>query len=81
MLPSFGGSLLCTMVKLSRKLYYTCLEDAEVRKAIALLLFCKRNTKNSTVMDYSLNKLHKMTGLHIVTLKKRMNTLIYVTRA
>lgn len=63
------------IVKLSRKLHYECLEDAEVRKAIALLLFCKRNTKNSTIMDFSFNKLHNMTGLHYVTLRKRMATL------
>lgn len=71
----FGGFFLSIMVKLSRKLHYECLEDAEVRKAIALLLFCKRNTNNSTIMDFSFNKLHNMTGLHYVTLRKRMATL------
>ena len=39
-------------------------------KAMALLLFCKNRYTSSTVKDYSYNKLHLCTGLHVNTIKE-----------
>lgn len=44
-------------------------------KAMALLLFCKNRYTSSTVKDYSYNKLHLCTGLHVNTIKERIKTL------
>lgn len=48
---------------------------ADVLKAFALALFIKNTIKSSTINDFSYNKLHIITGLHITTLKKRIETL------
>lgn len=63
------------MKKLSRKIYNECIADAKKRKALALLVFCKCKIKSSTITNFSYNKLKSETGLHISTLKKRVQTL------
>lgn len=44
-------------------------------KAIALLLFYKNKYKSSTIKNFTYNKIRKDTGLHISTIKKRIDTL------
>lgn len=50
-------------------------EDKRVTKALALAIFVKNCIKSSTIQNFSYNKLHILTGLHINTLKKRLTTL------
>ena len=54
---------------------YMLYKNQDLRKAFALALFIKLNFVSSDVSHYSLNKLHKLTGLHYQTLKKRLETL------
>ena len=47
---------------------------AEIQKAFALALFI-RYFNNAAIPRFSFNKLHEITGLHVNTLKKRINIL------
>ena len=51
-------------------------KNKSVTKALALAIFVKNRIKSSTIQDFSYNKLHLLTGLHINTLKKRLDVLI-----
>lgn len=58
-----------------RSFIYQLYKNQDLRKAFALALYIKLNFVSSDVSHYSLNKLHKLTGLHYQTLKKRLETL------
>jgi len=47
----------------------------DVCKAFALILYIKSRISSSRIDNFSYNKLHEITGLHAITLRKRMNTL------
>lgn len=63
------------MIKISRKLFNEHIADADAVKAIALLIFVKNHYPTSVVPNFSYYKIKKITGLHINTIKKRLNTL------
>lgn len=63
------------MKKISRKIYQVNVANTKVLKAISLLVFCKKVLPSSTLSNFSYNKLHLITGLHINTLKKRIKIL------
>lgn len=50
-------------------------KQKSVTKALALAIFVKSKIASSTVNDFSYNKLHRLTGAHINTLKKRITIL------
>lgn len=58
-----------------RRTFLWELVDNGLAKAIALLLFYKNRYKSSTVHNFTYNKIHKETNLHITTIKKRIATL------
>lgn len=49
--------------------------NAEVTKALALLLWVKDRYVSSTINNFSYNRLHNLTGLHLNTIRKRIKTL------
>lgn len=63
------------MRKISRKIFNENISDADAVKALALLIFVKIKYPTSVVPNFSYYKLKKATGLHINTIKARMNTL------
>lgn len=63
------------MKKISRKLFNDNLSDTRAIKALALLIFVKTKFKASVVPDFSYYKLSKITGMHIDTVKKRIESL------
>lgn len=63
------------MNKLSRKIFNESVSDSDAIKALALLIFVKIKYPTSVVPNFSFYKLRKVTGLHINTIKARMNTL------
>lgn len=63
------------MKKISRKIFNENISDADAVKALALLIFVKIKYPTSVVPNFSYYKLKKTTGLHISTLKKRIETL------
>lgn len=63
------------MKKISRKIFNDSVSDADAVKALALLIFVKIKYPTSVVPNFSYYKLKKATGLHINTIKARMNTL------
>lgn len=63
------------MKKISRKIFNENISDADAVKALALLIFVKTKFPTSVVPNFSFYKMKKLTGLHINTIKERMNTL------
>jgi len=47
----------------------------KLSKALSLLIAVKQTYKSSTINNYTTDKLHKITGLHANTIKKRIKTL------
>lgn len=47
----------------------------KVRKSLSLTIFVKERFTSSTINNYTIDKLHKLTGLHANTIKKRIKTL------
>jgi DNA-binding MarR family transcriptional regulator len=63
------------MVTLRRNIFNAIPDDKQYVKALALAIFIKRTYKSSMVTNYSIYKLHLLTGLHASTLSKRLRTL------
>lgn len=63
------------MKKISRKIFNENISDADAVKALALLIFVKTKFPTSVVPNFSFYKMKKLTGLHINTIKERINTL------
>ena len=52
------------------------LSDPRLLKAVAFVLFFRhKHGKFSTIKNFTVNKLHEMTGLHSTTIRKRLDTL------
>lgn len=51
-------------------------KNVELRKAVSMSLFLKECNVSSAVHDYSVNKLHLMTGLSAGVIKKRVEILV-----
>lgn len=49
--------------------------NSNIIRAIALLIFVKHINPTSCVINFTLYKLHKLTGLHYTTLRKRLQSL------
>lgn len=49
--------------------------NSQLRKAIAFSLFVKTHTRNSIVKDWSVNKLHDITGISANAIKDRLSIL------
>lgn len=49
--------------------------NTDIARALALSLWVKNRFMSSTINNFSYNKLHLLTGLHINTIKKRISTL------
>lgn len=71
----WGFNFLCAMDRIRRKIFHKMYKNKSVTKALALAIFVKNRIKSSTIQDFSYNKLHLITGLHINTLKKRLDVL------
>ena len=63
------------MDRIRRKIFYKMYKNKSVTKALALAIFVKSKISSSTVNDFSYNKLHRLTGAHINTLKMRIAIL------
>lgn len=63
------------MGSIRRKTYTLLKGRKNVTQAVALALFVKSRIKSSTITNFSYNKLKNLTGLHITTLKKRIDIL------
>lgn len=63
------------MKKISRKIFNENISDADAIKALALLIFVKIKYPTSVVPNFSLYKIKKISGLHISTIRKRIETL------
>ena len=46
--------------------------NSQLRKAIAFSLFVKAHTRNSIVKNWSINKLHDITGVSVNAIKDRL---------
>ena len=72
------------MKAIRRNIFNTISSDKAVVKALALAVFIKRRFQSSTIHNYTVNKLHELTGLHATTIRKRIGTLDelgFITRA
>lgn len=49
--------------------------NSQLRKAIAFSMFVKAHTRNSVVKDWSVNKLHDITGISANAIKDRLSVL------
>lgn len=63
------------MKAIRRNIFNSVSSDKAIVKALALAVFIKRRFQSSTVHNYTVNKLHELTGLHATTIKKRISTL------
>lgn len=63
------------MVTLRRNIFNAIPDDKQYVKAFALAIFIKRNFKSSMVTNFSVHKLHLLTGLHASTIVKRLRVL------
>lgn len=63
------------MNSIKARIFYSAQGNAKIIKALALAIYIKKNYVSSTILNYSLNKLHQITGLSYSSLKKRMQTL------
>lgn len=63
------------MEAIRRNIFNMIPDDKQFVKAFSLAIFIKHKFVSSTVTNFSFNKLHKITGLHSVTLKKRIRVL------
>lgn len=61
-------------MKLRRTILWSSRNDG-LLKAVALSLFFKNRFVSSTVNNFTYNKIKSATGLHITTIKKRIDTL------
>lgn len=61
--------------RISRALYNECIDNTDFVKALAMLIYIKENKKSSVFTKCSYKKISELTGLSIVVVKKRMNTL------
>lgn len=62
-------------MEIRRKILNDMYCDSELRKAIAFSLFIKTRVKSSAVQGWSINKLHKITGVSACAVRKRIDTL------
>lgn len=65
-------------MKVRKSIIHKLNNDAQVRKALALSLYCKDELGIHYVKEFTYNKLHVLTGIHVSTLKKRIRTLMQV---
>ena len=65
-------------MKVRKSIIHKLNNDAQVRKALALSLYCKDELGIHYVKEFTYNKLHVLTGIHVNTLKKRIRTLMEV---
>ena len=63
------------MKSIRRNIFYCIYNDKNIVKALALAVFVKHRIKSSTITNFTIDKLHKLTGLHATTIKKRLKTL------
>lgn len=63
-------------MKIRRTTYYAGIKDKDFVKALSLLCYLKNEFASSVIPDYTLDKIHKITGLHSDTCKKRIKTLV-----
>lgn len=62
-------------MQIRRKTFRAYIDSKVAVKSLALLFYVKHHFKSSVIKNFSYNKLHKMTGLHINTLKLYIKTL------
>lgn len=62
-------------MEIRRKILNDMYCNPELRKAIAFSLFIKTRVKSSAVQRWSINKLHKITGVSACAVRKRIDTL------
>ena len=65
-------------MKVRKSIIHKLNKDAQVRKALALSLYCKDELDIHYVKEFTYNKLDVLTGIHVNTLKKRIRTLMQV---
>ena len=63
------------MKSIRRNIFYCIYNDRNIVKALALAVFVKNMVKSSSIPNFTIDKLHKLTGLHATTIKKRLKTL------
>lgn len=62
-------------MQIRRKIFRKLIDDKAAVKALGLLYFFKYRFRSSAIKQFSYNKLKKLTGLHIVTLRKYIRIL------
>ena len=63
------------MKYIRRSLIIECFCNNELLKALAMAYLIKHRTKSSNIRHYSINLIRTITGIHAVTIKKRLQTL------
>ena len=63
------------MKYIRRSLIIECFGNNELLKALAMAYLIKHRTKSSNIRHYSINLIHSITGIHAVTIRKRLQTL------
>ena len=63
------------MKQIRRKILHQMYRNTQVRKAIAFSLFVKARTVSSTVNNWSVNKLHLLTGVSAAAIRQRLAVL------
>ena len=63
------------MKSIRKKLIYKMYNNGRLVKALSLAIFVKNKIVSSTINNYTIDKIHRITSLHSTTIKKRLNIL------
>lgn len=67
--------LLSTMTEIRRRILHQMYCNPKIRKAIAFSLFVKTQVSSSTVHNWTINKLHEITGVSAIAIRDRLKVL------
>jgi hypothetical protein len=63
------------MTEIRRKILHQMYRNPNIRKAIAFSLFVKSQVVSSTVQEWTINKMHTITGVSALAIRDRLRTL------
>lgn len=63
------------MNSIKARIFYSAQGNAKIIKALALAIYIKKNYVSSSILNYTIHKLHEITGLSYSSLKSRTKTL------
>lgn len=63
------------MTQIRRKILHQMYRNPKLRKAVAFSLYVKSQTASSTVQNWTINKLHELTGVSSLAIRERLKVL------